>query len=261
MKEDGLTLNHQNKILPRWHLEESDQSSSTQSEVTARRRWSNRIFTELNSIFEIIIHNYRIGLMIVGKLVRLQEEVRNEDISIALIIWEQLSTSVLFKDILETISLIPRYRTMCWLELEYSLTFITLDAHSIIILLSTMDWYLEVRSQAGDKQYSSCLLIQEMKNHRDSERIDFSLPCLKRYMHSAWKRHQDAVFWVVINLAISEGLTFYQTRSNPFILQGILLAHFLSKVEKLKTGEMLYERLFVSLTTTKYLIETPSLLD
>ena len=53
-----------------------------------------------------------IGLMIDGKLVWLQEEDPNEDISIALIIWEQFSTSVLFKDILETISLILCYRTM-----------------------------------------------------------------------------------------------------------------------------------------------------
>ena len=69
-------------------------------------------FTKSNSNFEIIIHKYRIGLMIVGKLVWLQEEVRNEDISIALKIRERFSTSVLFKDILETISLILRYRTM-----------------------------------------------------------------------------------------------------------------------------------------------------
>ena len=41
--------------------------------------------------------------MIDGKLVWLQEEVPNEDSSIALIIWEQLGTSVLFKDILEAI--------------------------------------------------------------------------------------------------------------------------------------------------------------
>ena len=68
--------------------------------------------TKSNSIFEIIIHKYRIGLMIVGKLVWLQEEDRNEDISVALIIKEQFSTSVLFKDILETISLILCYKTM-----------------------------------------------------------------------------------------------------------------------------------------------------
>ena len=82
-------------------------------------------FYKRNFIFEIIIHKYIIGLMIDGKFVWLQEEVRKEDISIALIIREQFSTSVLFKDILETISLILRYRTMCWLELEYSLTFTT----------------------------------------------------------------------------------------------------------------------------------------
>ena len=68
--------------------------------------------TRKNFIFEIIIHKYIIGLMIDGKLVWLQEEDRNEDISIALKIQEQFSTSVFFKDILETISLIIRYRTM-----------------------------------------------------------------------------------------------------------------------------------------------------
>ena len=40
-------------------------------------------FYKINSIFEIIIHKYKFGLMIVGKLVWLQEEVRKEDISIA----------------------------------------------------------------------------------------------------------------------------------------------------------------------------------
>ena len=58
-------------------------------------------------------------------------------------------------------------------------------------------------------------------------------------MHSAWKRHQDAVFWVAIDLAIKEGLTFYQTRSNAIILQGTLPAHCFFKVEILITGEML----------------------
>ena len=47
-------------------------------------------------------------------------------------------------------------------------------------------------------------------DHQDPEHIDFSVPRLAKYVHSAWKRHQDAVFWVDINLAIREGLTFYQ---------------------------------------------------
>ena len=70
-------------------------------------------FCKINFIFEIIIHKYRIGLMIDGKLVWLQEEDPNEDISIVLIIWEQLFTSELFKDILVAASLILHYRTMC----------------------------------------------------------------------------------------------------------------------------------------------------
>ena len=39
------------------------------------------------------------------------------------------------------------------------------------------------------------------------------------YLQSAWKKHQDAVYWVDIDLAIRKGLTFYQTRSNAIILQ------------------------------------------
>ena len=84
------------------------------------------------------------------------------------------------------------------------------------------------------------------ESHKDPEHIDFSVPRLARYLHSAWKRHQDAVFWVDIDLAIKEGLTFYQTRSNAIILQGTLPAHCILKVERLKTGEKLYERQYLS---------------
>ena len=84
------------------------------------------------------------------------------------------------------------------------------------------------------------------ETHKDPEHIDFSVPRLARYVHSAWKRHQDAVFWVDIDLAIREGLTFYQTRSNAFILQGTLPAYCIPKVERLKTGEVLYERRYLS---------------
>ena len=93
---------------------------------------------------------------------------------------------------------------------------------------------------------SSCLFDPRDESHRDPERFDFSVPRLARYVHSAWKRHQDAVFWVDIDLAIKEGLTFYQTRSNAIIRQGTLPAHCISKVERLKTGEMLYERRYLS---------------
>ena len=85
------------------------------------------------------------------------------------------------------------------------------------------------------------------ESHRDPlERIDFSVPRLARYMHSAWKRDQDAVFWVDINLGIKEGLAFYQTRSNAIVLQGTLPAYCIPRVERLKNGEVLYERRYLS---------------
>ena len=68
--------------------------------------------TELNSIFEIILHKYSIGRMIVGKLVWQQEEVRKGDISIALMFQEILFISEFFQDIQDAILLIFHYRTM-----------------------------------------------------------------------------------------------------------------------------------------------------
>ena len=72
------------------------------------------------------------------------------------------------------------------------------------------------------------------KDHEDPEYIDFSVPRRAKYVHSAWKKHHDAVFWVDINLAIKEGLTFCQTRSNAIILQGTLPAYCIPKFVRLK---------------------------
>ena len=49
-----------------------------------------------------------------------------------------------------------------------------------------------------------------------------------------------------MDLGIKEGLVFYQTRSNAIILQGTLPAHCVVKVERVKTGEKLYERQHLS---------------
>ena len=84
------------------------------------------------------------------------------------------------------------------------------------------------------------------KDHEVPKHIDFSVPRRARYVHSAWKKHQDAVFWVDINLAMKKGLTFYQTRSNAIKLQGTLPAYCIPKVVRLKTGEVLYEKSYIS---------------
>ena len=99
-----------------------------------------------------------------------------------------------------------------------------------------------------EQKTDSILLAHGSKRrkYKDPEHIDLSVPRRARYVHSAWKRHQDAVFWVDIDLAIREGLTFNQTRSNAIILQGTLPAYCIPKVERLKTGEVLYERRYLS---------------
>ena len=56
------------------------------------------------------------------------------------------------------------------------------------------------------------------KKHKDLEKIDLEAPRLARYMHTAWKKHQNTVYWVDIKLAQKKGLKFYQTRSNAIIL-------------------------------------------
>ena len=84
------------------------------------------------------------------------------------------------------------------------------------------------------------------KGIKDPAKIDLNEPRRAQHLYIAWKKHQDAVFWVDINLAIQKGLTFYQTRSNAIILQGTLPAYCIPKVVRLKTGEVSYEKSYMS---------------
>ena len=197
----------------------------------------------LNFIFEINFHKYSMGLMSVGNLVWQQEEVQKEDISIALIILEQFFASVLFRDTLDVISLLQDnviiqrgffhhiYHIGCAFNL-----------HSII-----NSGLIPGGQDSSRRQTVFFLPIDPRdKYHEDPEHIDFSVPRRARYVHSAWKKHQDAVFWVDINLAIQKGLTFYQTRANAIILQGTFPAHCNPKVVRLKIGEVLNEKSYLS---------------
>ena len=84
------------------------------------------------------------------------------------------------------------------------------------------------------------------ENHKDPEYMDYSVPRLARYLQNTWKRHQDTVFWIDIDLGIREGLKFFQTRSNAIILQGALPANCIVRAERLKSEEKLYERQYLS---------------
>ena len=111
-EEDGLILSHQNKLSLRTISRRKLSVFFDKTKQYSGKKMEQFNSIELNFIFEIIHHKYSIGLMIIGNLVWQQEEVRKGDISIALIIREESFTSELFKDTLEIISLILRYRTM-----------------------------------------------------------------------------------------------------------------------------------------------------
>ena len=85
------------------------------------------------------------------------------------------------------------------------------------------------------------------KSHKDPKVIDLNVPRHAQYLHNAWNRHQDAAHWVDINVAIEKGLKFYQTRSNAIIIQETLPAYCIPKVVRMKTGEVLYEKVYMSL--------------
>ena len=59
------------------------------------------------------------------------------------------------------------------------------------------------------------------KEHKDPDKIDLSVPRRAQYLHTAWKKHQNTVYWVDIRLAQQKGLKFYQTRSNAIILYNL----------------------------------------
>ena len=84
------------------------------------------------------------------------------------------------------------------------------------------------------------------KEHLDPDKIDLEAPRLAQYMHKAWKKHQNTVYWVDINLAQKKGLKFYQTRSNAIILHETLPAYCIPKVVRMETGEVIYEKVFAS---------------
>ena len=62
------------------------------------------------------------------------------------------------------------------------------------------------------------------KEQKDPYKLDLTKPRLAWYKQKTWKRHQDTVYWVDIQLAQRKGFKFYQTRCNAIILYDTLPA-------------------------------------
>ena len=113
--------------------------------------------------------------------------------------------------------------------------------------------------QSSSKRQTVFFLSVDLmdKSHKDPDVIDLNVPRHAQYLHNTWKKHQDAVYWVDIDLAIRKGLTFYQTRSNAIILQETLPFYCIPKVVGMETGEVFFEKsTHVTSTSANDLVET-----
>ena len=84
------------------------------------------------------------------------------------------------------------------------------------------------------------------KDHKDPHKLDLTKPRLASYKQKKWKRLRDTVYWVDIQLAQRKGLKFYQTRYNAIILYDTLPAYCISNVVVMESGEIMYEKVYVS---------------
>ena len=84
------------------------------------------------------------------------------------------------------------------------------------------------------------------ENHQDPKELDLTKPRLASYKQK-WKVHQDTVYWVDFQLAQRKRLKFYQTRSNAVILYDTLPAYCISKAIVMKSEEIMYQKVYVSL--------------
>ena len=158
--------------------------------------------TELNFIFEIILHKHSIGLMIVGKLVlaagvgsKRRYQYCSDDSGRILYLraLQGHSGNYLIDPTLQDNVVIGSgifhyiYHVGCAFNL-----------HSFI------NNGLIPGGQDLSRRQTVFFLPADPrdKDHKDPEQIDFPVPRRARYVHSAWKKHQDAIFWVDINLAI-----------------------------------------------------------
>ena len=87
---------------------------------------------------------------------------------------------------------------------------------------------------------------------------DVTKPRIAVYKH-IWKIHQNTVYWCNLRVAQSNGLQFYQTRSNAIILYSTLPAVCIEKVVIRKSGEELCSKTYQSPTWLQRIVLKPNL--
>ena len=69
----------------------------------------------------------------------------------------------------------------------------------------------------------------------------------KKYKHETWKRHQNGVYWVDINVVLNKGLKLYQTGLNAVIHYDTLPAYCIPKTIMMGYVEIIDDKVHASL--------------
>ena len=93
------------------------------------------------------------------------------------------------------------------------------------------------------------------KNHKDPDTIDLNALRHAQDMFKAWKKHQNTVYWVDINLALKKGLKFYQTRSKAIILYHTFPAYCIGKPSDTKWRNHVRKSIWIISTASEDFFE------
>ena len=175
-----------------------------------------------------------------------EEEETRKDFSIVLILQEKFFTSELFKVIQDANLIDPSLQDNVLIPNDFFKYIYhvgcAINSHSII-----NSELIPGGQNLSKRQTVFFMPVNSLdKEHKDPDVINLEAPRLARYLHTAWKKHQNTVYWVDIPLAQKKGLKFYQTRSNAIILYNTLPAYCIPKVVRMETGEIIYETVYES---------------
>ena len=155
--------------------------------------------------------------------------------------------------------LILHCKTTCCYQMTSPSTSITLEALTTlysIIQSGLIPGGKSVRKEmhAGVLHSRESMFIDQ---HTEVE-YDLTNPRIPVYKKH-WISHQNTVYWCNLKVAQKKGLQFYQIRSNAIILHNTLLAMCIEKVENMKSGEELHNKVCQAPRLPRKAVLTPNL--
>ena len=146
------------------------------------------------------------------------------------------------------IPLILNWRTMYWFPTISSSTLIISDVQSVHT--PSQNSALIAGGQNFKQGKTDGILYSRESHAYGSQGTRESLiwpnHVLDGTSRKTWKRNQDTVYWIDIQLTQRKGLNFYQTRCNTVVLYDTLPAYCISKAVVMKSVEIIYQKVFAS---------------